>query len=99
MKIKNFKRFVTCIMVLMGIITILSLFWANYSLSHTENIKTKTIYASSGDTLWSIAQTEQKKNKYYENKNIKEIIEDIKSVNNLQTSNIYNCQELLIPYL
>ncbi len=99
MKIKNLKRFITFIIVLIGIIISLCLFGANYSFSHIDNIKTKTIYASEGDTLWSIAQIEQKKNRYYEDKNIKEIIENIKSVNNLQTSNIYNSQKLIIPYI
>lgn len=99
MKIKNFKRFVTFIIVLVGIVTTLCLFVSNYSFSHTENIKTKTIYTSSGDTLWSIAQIEQNENDYYKNKNIKEIIEDIKIINNLQTSNISDSQKLLIPYI
>lgn len=100
MKIKNLKRFITFIAILIcTTIATLGLLGGNYSFSHTDSIKTKTIYASSGDTLWTIAQTEQKKNKYYEDKNIKEIIEDIKSINNLKNSNIYDSQELTIPYI
>jgi len=99
MRIKNFKRFITSIIVFIGILVSMCLFISNVSFSHSEGIKTKTIYASFGDTLWSIAKTEQKENKYYENKNIMEIIADIKLINNLETSNIYNSQKLLIPYI
>ena len=99
MKIKNLKRFITFITVMLFIAISISLFISNSSFSHSDNIKKKTIYTSYGDTLWTIAETEQKNNEYYKNKNIREIIEDIKSINNMKTSNLASSQELLIPYI
>jgi LysM repeat protein len=52
---------------------------------------------SNGDTLWEIAKLEKNTNEYYKNKDIREIVFDIKKVNNLQTSDIYEHQKLLIP--
>lgn len=54
MKIKNFKKFVRSILIILGIIFILSLIIVKSTLSYT-NYKYKTIYVKSGDTLWSIA--------------------------------------------
>lgn len=95
MKIKNKKKFLTAISILFLIITFIILL-SNKTFSHGE-YETKTIYASNGDTLWSIAIIEQNNNKYYENKNIREIIQDIKYINKLDSSYIYVGQKIEIP--
>ncbi len=99
MRIKNLKRFITFIVSMFIIALSICLFISNRSLSHSDSIKRKTIYTSYGDTLWSIAQSEQANNEYYKSKSIREIIEDIKNVNNMKTSNLSSSQELLIPYI
>lgn len=97
MKIKNKMKFIisTTILVFIVIFTILL---SNQSFSNVKYEK-KTIYISSGDTLWTIAQEEQQYNKYYENKSINEIIYDIKNINNLETGYIYEGEKIEIPYL
>lgn len=98
MKITNKKRFITMstisILIIMFIITLLS----NQTFSHGE-YKTQTICVASGDTLWNIALTQQKDNTYYENASIRDIVEDLKKINNLDNSYIYEGQKIEIPYL
>ena len=76
----------------------ISLFIGNISFSHGEN-NYKTIYVSSGETLWSIAKEEQENNAYYENKNVRDIINDIKIVNELNSSDLAINQKIVIPYI
>ena len=83
MRIKNLKRFITFIVSMFIIALSICLFISNRSFSHSDTINKKTIYTSYGDTLWSIAQSEQANNEYYKNKSIREIVEDIKNVNNM----------------
>ena len=96
LKITNKKKFIRSIVIILGIIMFISLFISNISFSHGEK-SYKTIYVSCGDTLWSIAKEEQENNSYYENKNIREIVNNIKSVNKLNNSNLSTNQKLLIP--
>lgn len=96
MKIVNFKKFVRSICLVLLVIFVLSLVCAKSSLSYKETEYTK-LYVSNGDTLWSIASDLQDDNDYYKNKDIRYIIHDIKSINNLESSNIYVNQELMIP--
>ena len=95
MKIKNRKKFITSITILICI-AIFIILLSTKTFSHGE-YETKTIYISNGDTLWTIASAEQENNKYYENKNIREIINDIKYINNLDSSYIYEGQKIEIP--
>lgn len=85
MKIVNKKKFIKMIVLILGIISVLCLYFSNISFSKGE-VKTKTIYVSSGDTLWTIALQEQESNMYYENKDIRDIIYEIKKLNNLENS-------------
>ena len=50
-----------------------------------------------GDTLWSISQEEAKNNKYFENKDIREIVSEIKRINKLDNLDLREGQKLLIP--
>lgn len=90
MRIKIKPRFI----ISMSIIFILGFSFFNgvfgVVFSHQEPIYEKVIVAK-GDTLWSIAQTIDG--------NINENIFEIKKLNNLNDSDIYVGQELLIPVI
>jgi LysM repeat protein len=96
MRITNIKKFVRSVLIILGIILSLTLFISKSTFSHKE-IEYKIIYVSKGDTLWSIAKSNQKSNQYYKNKDVRYIINDLMKVNNLNNSNININQELLIP--
>lgn len=49
-----------------------------------------TITVSKGDTLWTIARN------YYQENDVRSIVEEIKEINNLKNSNIKAGQELLL---
>lgn len=98
MKIKNFKKFIRSICLVLSIIFVLSLIFTKSTLSYKEVEYTK-LYVASGDTLWNIAEELQATNDYYSNKDIRYIISDIKSINGLESSNIYSGQELVIPII
>jgi len=99
MRIVNKKKFVRMIILIIGVIVFLSICFSNVSFSKGE-IKTKTVYVSSGDTLWTIAKEEQNNNLYYENTDIRDIIYQIKKLNNLDNnSNLLEGQKLIIKYI
>ena len=99
MRIVNKKKFIRMVILIIGIITISLIGFSNISFSKGE-IKTKTIYVSTGDTLWTIATEEQENNSYYEDKDIRDIIYEIKKLNNLNNnSNLIAGQKLVIKYL
>lgn len=98
MKIVNFKKFIRSIFVVLLIIFGLSLVCAKSTLSHKEVEYTK-LYVCKGDTLWTIAKELQNSNDYYKNKDIRYIISNIKSINNLESSSLYVDQELMIPVI
>ena len=97
MKIKNKKKFAIGITIVILVIIFIILL-SNQSLSNVE-CKIKNVYIVKGDTLWTIAAEEQKNNKYYENKSIKDIIYDIRKINNLDNGYIYENDKLEIPYI
>ena len=96
MKIKNLKRFIKSILIILGIILALSLVITKASYSHGEK-EYKSIYVSEGDTLWNIAKENQITNQYYKDKDVRYIINDLMKINNLGNSDIKINQELLIP--
>ena len=96
MKIINLKKFIRSICLVLLIIFILSLTCTKSTFSHKEVEYTK-LYITEGDTLWSIAKDLQNNNEYYMSKDIREIIYSIKTINNLQSSNLLVNQEILIP--
>ena len=59
--------------------------------------KYKEEYVYLGDTLWSIAQNELENNKYFEGKDIRYVIEELKKVNNLSNSNLTEGDKIRIP--
>lgn len=98
MKIKNKKKFKRAIFIVVFFIILGIIFLSNQTLSHGE-VKTKVIYICGGETLWSIAQREIEENNLFENKSITEVIYNIKSINKLENSYIYEGQKLIIPYI
>lgn len=99
MKIVNMKKFLRMTLIVFVIIVGISLYFSNVSFSK-GNIKTKTVNVTKGDTLWSIAREEQENNAYYENKDIRDIIYEIKKLNKLDNnSNLKIGQRLIIKSL
>ena len=96
MKIINKKKFIRSISITVGLIIFITLLLINTSFSHTETV-CKKIYVISGDTLWSIAKYEKTNNLYFENKDIRDIVDEIKCLNNLNSSNLKIGDELNIP--
>ncbi len=88
MRIKSMPRFIFSMFIIF--ILILSMFSCLFTkvFSYQEPIY-ETVIVSKGDTLWNIAKTLDG--------NINENVYQIKKINNLNTSDIYIGQELLIP--
>lgn len=96
MRIKNIKKFIRSIIIILGVILLASLLITKATLSHKE-VEYKAIYVSEGDTLWNIAKLNQVSNDYYKDKDVRFIINDLIRINNLDSSNINVNQELMIP--
>lgn len=96
LKIVNLSKFIRSIVLILGIILCIGLFISNISFSHTE-MTYKTLYVSNGDTLWSIAKEEKNLNSYYENKDVRDIVNNIKEINKLSNCDLSVGQKLLVP--
>lgn len=95
MVIKNKKKFVRSILLILTITLGISFLISTNTFSHQE-IKYKEIAIIEGDTLWDIAENEKQNNSYYKGQDIRDIIESIKKINNLKTSNLKSGQILEI---
>ena len=96
-KIVNKKKFIRSFIFLVGLI-FLTLIGITHTYSKTE-LSYKEDYIIKGDTLWSIAENEINHNEYYKNKDIREVMYEIKQLNNLQNGNLEIGQKILIPNL
>lgn len=94
----NMKKIIRLSVIVSILAVLVLLFIHSTSLSY-EEVEYREVYVSSGDTLWSIAKSEQESNNYYKGKDVREIIFDIKKVNNLSSSDLVINQKLLIPSL
>ena len=83
----NKRKFIRSMIITIGLIIFLILILSNVSFSHTE-ISYKEIAVSSGDTLWSIARYEKNNNVYFEDKDVRDIIDEIKLENLTVTTEI-----------
>lgn len=95
MKIKNPIKFIRSTLVLLILLYIIGSFYYNKTYAYKE-YSYKTITVSEGETLWNIAEFERENNEYYKNKDIREIVFEIRENNNLITSNLVIGQELKI---
>ena len=95
LKIVNKGKFIRMISIIIVLISTLFVVFNN-AYSNGE-IAYKEEYVISGDTLWSLAEKEAKENDYYKNKDVRDIIQEIKYANNLRSSNLEIGQKLLIP--
>lgn len=83
--------------ILIALLAVMFLLIIHSTSLSFKDIEYREIYVSKGDTLWDIAKSEQENNDYYKGKNIREIIFDIKKVNNLSNSELAINQKILIP--
>lgn len=95
MRIKNKFKFIRAILLLLFIISIL---FCKTTFSYKE-IEYKTYLIEEGDTLWTIAEELKLSNSYYKNKDIRDIIYNIETKNNLKNANLFTNQEILIPVI
>ncbi len=96
MRIKNKKKFIRAIFIILGIVIGLNFILISRVFSNQE-ITYKTVSVVTGDTLWDIAKREEAYNDYYSGTDVRDIIEDIKDVNNLGSSSLSESQVLKIP--
>ncbi len=96
MVVKNKKKFIRAIILITGIAIGLVLLMTSKTFSHQE-LKYKNISVIAGDTLWDIAKEEQLYNDYYKDYDIRDIMADIKQINNLESSSLKVAQKLEIP--
>ena len=98
MKIVNKKKFIRSMTITIGLIIFIILIIINKCFSYTET-NYKKISIISGDSLWSIAKYEKENNIYFEDKDIRYIVDEIKYINNLDASNLNVGDELSIPII
>lgn len=89
----NMKRIMSNICIILLFIIVMN-FISNFTFG-TKHIDTKSVTVESNDTLWKIA--EEICNSSSENLNVQNIVLEIKSINNLKSSNIYSGQVLEVP--
>lgn len=95
MRIADKRKFIRMIFISLGIILFLFLCISNISFSKGE-VKEKCIYVTSGDTLWTIAKEEQENNDYYADKEIREIVYEIRKLNKLESDSFLVVGQKLI---
>lgn len=95
MKIVNKSKFVRMMFTCVGIILFLIMFVSNVSFSKGE-IKEKNIYVTSGDTLWTIAREQQKSNNYYADKEIRQIVYEIRKLNKIENDSFLEVGQKLV---
>ncbi len=97
---KQLVRFLTALVLI--VLTVCVILFSNKNITNAdengESVKLnkyyKTITIESGDTLWSIAD----EYKSGSNKNTKEFVSELKSMNNLHSDEIMSGQKLLVAY-
>lgn len=95
MKIVNKTKFIKAITVIAIIVGAIIMFSTK---TYSKNdIKYREDYIYAGDTVWSIAKYESENNKYFKNKDIREVVYEIEKVNNFSNSNLYIGQKIKIP--
>lgn len=96
MKIVNKRKFIRSNIILAILIILMIIFTTKTYSNVSTKYKEEYIYA--GDTLWSIAQEELENNKYFEGKDIRYVVNELKNINNLSTATIKEGNKIQIPY-
>ncbi len=95
-KIVNKYKLIRMIVILISLICVIIFLSNNQTYSNTEE-RYKIEYVTKGETLWEIAENEIKENSYFKNKNIQNVILEIKRQNNMTTSDLKEGMKLKIP--
>ena len=95
LKIVNKKKFIRSIIIMVAII-ILAILGINSTYSKSK-VAYKEDYILKGDTLWSIAENEINTNEYYKNSDIRDVMYEIKELNNIKNENLEIGQKIIIP--
>ena len=95
MKIVNKTKFVRTISIFIILLIVIIIFSKNTYSKGEISYKEDYIYA--GDTLWSIAKNEIENNKYFENKEIRAVVDELKTVNDFKSSDLYEGEKIKIP--
>lgn len=96
LKIVNMKKFIRSLIIAM--LSIVFLLFVGLSNTYSKGeVRYREQYIYEGDTLWSIAEQELKENKYYENQDIRNIVNEIKNINNIDSGNLKIGQKIQIP--
>lgn len=93
--IVNKRKFIRSLVVLAGLIMLILLGMSN-TYSKTE-VAYKEDYILEGDTLWSVAEEQTQTNEYYKNKDIRDVVYEIKKLNNIENGNLDIGQKIVIP--
>ena len=96
MRIVNKRKFARSMGITLGLLILLIILFMKTSFSHTE-ISYKKIEIVSGDNLWGIAKEEKQNNSYFEDKELRDIMDEIKFINHLSNSSLNIGDQLLIP--
>ncbi len=89
------RRRITCLLGLIALISVGILFNSTSLSSAQINYVEYTV--GNNDTLWSIAKCIQENNINYERTDIREIIYEIKKINNMDNSQIFVNDKITIP--
>lgn len=95
LKIVNKKKFIR--MVASIVIILASIFIGLNKAYSSGKMEYKQEYVVSGDTLWSLAEKESQENDFYKNKDVRDIIQELKYINHLESNDLKIGQEILIP--
>ena len=92
-RISNKYRFITfvALMVIIGSMIIGAVF--PVSAAHQQDINYREVKVQYGDTLWNIARTYGDSSR-----DVREIVYDICTLNNVEAGSIYPGQILKVPY-
>ena len=89
----KFIRSMTILLCILGIIICIT----NHKTYSKSETKYKTEYVVKSETLWEIAEKEIQKNAYFQNKDIQNVILELKEINHMETSNLFEGMEIKIP--
>ena len=99
LKIVNKKKFIRSIMLLIGFAILMVAGMITTTTYSKTEIGYKEDYILKGDTLWSIAEQEVNQNEYYKDKDIREVMYEIKELNHITNDNLEIGQKIIIPKL